>query len=185
MANGIRVTTVTDSKEWSIAVGHLADIIRAYTADASLDAAEYVGSIAKAKLAEREHGPLTFSPSPPGSPPAMVSGDLAASITAVPSGGTSAMVGPTTKYGRIQELGGTMHGHMRFRKLAAWEPGSKAHADFVATFGNSAVVTFHRSIVKLPPRPYLEPATEDAVDSGRVRDIYAQWWADAIETGAG
>jgi phage gpG-like protein len=183
----ILVTATTDSGAWDAGIARLADALHARTGDGSMAAAEYIGTLAKAKLHEREHGPLTWSPSPPGSPPATVSGDLAKSIIHIRSGETAAMVGPTTKYGRIQELGGTMHGDpvMVFRKLAGWEPGSQAHAEFLSRYTNSAVVTFHMRIVKLAGRAYLHPATEEAVNSGRVRDIYARWWAEAIESGAG
>lgn len=169
----ILVTAETDSKEWSVGIANLVADIKDATANASMDAAELIGSIAKGKLHEREHGPLTFSPSPRGAgqPPATVSGDLAESIIAVSAGGTAAMVGPTTKYGRIQELGGTMEGH--------------PFMVFTKQFADKGIVTFKKRFVTLTPRPYLEPSTEDAVNSGRVRDIYAHWWAQAIEAGAG
>jgi hypothetical protein len=172
----ILVTATTDSDEWSLGIDHLAIIIYEYTADASLDAAEYIGSLTRGKLSERAHGPLSFSPSSAGEPPAMVFGDLLASITAARSGGTSAMVGPTGGFGRtefyarIQELGGEMHGDPVMEFLKMFDGGiRKMKLEYVELF----------------PRPYLRPATEDAVNSGRVRDIYARWWADAIEAGAG
>jgi hypothetical protein len=197
VASGIRVTATTDSKDWSLAIDHLAVIIEAHTADASMDAAALIEGITKAKLAERSHGPLTFSPSPRGAgqPPAMVSGNLAASISHASDGFTGAMVGPTAGYGRsgdyarIQELGGTMEGHpyMRFMKVGFGNQ-FRVIRDGQTIFSGASKTPrtiWLESIVHLTPRPYLEPATEEAVNSGRVRDIYAQWWADAIEQGAG
>jgi hypothetical protein len=197
VANGIRVTATTDSKDWSFGIDRLAVLIREHTADASMDAAALIEGITKAKLAERSHGPLTFSPSPRGArqPPAMVSGNLAASISHARDGFTGAMVGPTAGYGRsgdyarIQELGGDMHGHpyMRFMKMG-WGGQFRVIRDGQIIFSGASKTPrtiFLESFVHLTPRPYLAPATEEAVDSGRVRDIYAQWWADAIEEGAG
>lgn len=195
MADGIIITAEINSDAWETAINHLEDIIRVYTQDASMDAAEYIGSIAKGKLHEREHGPLTFSPSPigAGQPPATVSGALSDSIIHVPWGTTGAMVGPTTEYGRIQELGGKMEGHpyMRFMK-AQLNAGGRfsvyrdGHRIFTGKRrGNDHYMVFLEQSVELTARPYLEPSTNEAVDSGRVREIYKDWWADAIEAGAG
>ena len=80
-------------------------------------------------LAVRWHPPRMLTNSPPGQPPAMVTGRLRESVKVtppVPSGGWwITRTGPTTKYGRIQELGG----------VCGWQ---------------------HRT--RLPPRPSLEPA---------------------------
>lgn len=105
---------------------------------AGMDAATRAGLEAVAELAEhavvdqltlRSHPPGTPTPSAPGQPPAMVSGDLAGSVThRGPTGGGGRYeveVGATTVYARIQELGGR------------------------AGRGHRAV---------LPPRPYLHPA---------------------------
>lgn len=57
------------------------------------------------------HAPGTPTPSAPGSPPAIITGTLRASVRAFPPdrdgfGNYRAMIGPTVVYGRIQELGG-------------------------------------------------------------------------------
>jgi hypothetical protein len=194
------VTATTDDVAWQQGIDRLIVTLGIYTGDASLDAAELISAITKGKLAERQHGPLSFSPSPYGSPPAMVSGDLLESVTAARSGGTSAMVGPTGGHGRtgdyarIQELGGDMEGHpyMRFikefpgRGTGSFTVKRDGSVIFVGgRRGNVARTLFLESFISLAPRPYLKPATDEAVDSGRVRDIYARYWAEAIEVGAG
>jgi hypothetical protein len=74
-------------------------------------AAALVDATTKAKLAESSHKRGTPTPSRPGEPPSLVSGQLRRSVTivpAVPQGPTAwvAKVGPTAVYARVQELGG-------------------------------------------------------------------------------
>lgn len=184
-----------DDRAWDAALDDMVARLLVATGSASVDAADLISAITKGKLAERQHGPLSFSPSPAGSPPAMVSGDLLSSVTASRSGGTSAMVGPTAGHGRsgdyarIQELGGTMEGHayMRFiKEFPSARGGFAVRRDGHVIFsggrrGGASRTIFLESFIALKPRPYLRPATDEAVDSGRVREIYAQWWAEAIE----
>jgi len=85
----------------------------------------------KRTLATSSHGRRTPTPSNPGEPPSMISGNLMRSIAVQGpvglAGAWEASVGPTAVYGRIQELGGrTGRGHR----------------------------------TTLPPRPYLEPSWE-------------------------
>lgn len=96
-------------------------------------------------------------------PPAAISGALAASMSAALVG-DEAWVGPTDlPYARIQELGGEMHGHplMKWRRV-----------------GNP-MRYFAREFELLEPRPYLRPATDDVVDSGRLTEIYVEQWTEA------
>ena len=156
-----------DDGEWSRALDALLVRVEVATGDASMAAAELIKTYTQANLTERSHSSLTFSPSDWGESPAMVSGALAASIDTAESGPMSAIVGPTDlRYARIQELGGDMHGHpmMVFHKMF------RGHLH-----------EFRRVFVHLDERPYLEPATRFAVDSGEVRDIYVEYWAAAIE----
>jgi hypothetical protein len=109
-------------------------------------------------LLSRSHAFATKTPSPPGSPPAAISGELAASIMNTPAIGGGAVweskSGPTTRYGRIQELGGVMTGHPT---MHWWEDGvphwSHQHS--------------------LPPRPYLAPTVDAMADSGELGDAAA------------
>lgn len=92
---------------------------------ARLDAAtraglEAVGALAEHAVVEqltlRSHDPGTPTPSAPGQPPALVTGALAGSVTSRgPTGGAGRyemVVGATTAYARIHELGGrTGRGH--------------------------------------------------------------------------
>ena len=67
---------------------------------------------AKLKLTENgEHQAGTPTPSAPGTPPAIITGALRASIKStkprrIGFGTYVVLVGPTVKYGRVQELGG-------------------------------------------------------------------------------
>lgn len=93
-------------------------------------AANIVKKTAQTALALRSHRKGTWSPSPPGDAPALVSGALRRSINVdITNSGfvTTAKIGPTIIYGRIQELGG---------------PAGRGHS------------------VHLPPRPYMAPSLE-------------------------
>lgn len=107
---------------------------------AALPAVTEAATVAVALIAEREikdqlrrssHPKGTPTPSAPGTPPALITGNLFRSISTVGpasiAGYVSMQVGPTMIYSRIQELGGTT--------------------------GRG-----HRS--KLPARPYVQPSVE-------------------------
>lgn len=92
------------------------------------------------------------SASPPGSPPALVTGTLRRSIKVVgpvPKGATgwTVSVGPTAVYGRIQELGG---------------------------------VTGRGGATTLPARPYMAPSLKKILDDGSLADCYTTAWRDAF-----
>lgn len=66
---------------------------------------------ARAALSRYSHQPRTPTPAPAGGPPALVTGRLRSSFeiagpTSEGSGAWVAVLGPTTPYARIQELGG-------------------------------------------------------------------------------
>lgn len=167
MRSDIKFTTSIADAEWAAGLDAMYARLEVATGDASLAAADIIRTITQGQLTQRAHSPLTFSNSPPGEPPSEVSGALAASIDTAEDGPFDAIVGPTgLDYARIQELGGNMHGHpyMVFDKV--WE---------------GHLHTFYRTFVSLDPRPYLEPATELAVNSGAVRDAYIEHWSAAIE----
>lgn len=96
----------------------------------------------KAELSRSSHSRGTKTPSPPGSPPSLISGALRRSvITNPPTGGGgvwTAYGGPTIVYARIQEMGGRA--------------------------GRG-----HRTV--LPPRPYVRPAIGQLQASGRLSEI--------------
>jgi hypothetical protein len=111
------------------------ETVQDVTPELLVDAAAAVQGTTVALLSLLSHAPGTPTPSAPGEPPAMISGELAASI--VPGepfgdGGTFGIeIGPTAVYSRIQELGGLCGKNYR---------------------------------TSLPPRPYLGPAAELATD---------------------
>jgi hypothetical protein len=89
--------------------------------------------------------------SPPGQPPALVTGTLRRSIrvtSATPKGATGweISVGPTAIYGRIQELGGHTGAYNSY----------------------------------LPPRPYMAPALKRVIDDGSLAACYATAWRAAF-----
>ncbi len=119
---------------------------QAATRRATATAAHLIERTAKEKLAEKSHERGTPTPSAPGEPPALVTGNLRRSITVVgpdPESvggypGWKAQIGPTAIYGRVQELGG--------------ETG--------------------RGL--LPPRPYLTPAYDEV--HPKLRGIFMAEW---------
>lgn len=170
------VTTQEDSSAWSGALDVMLTAMAEAGRKASLKGAEEIRDVARAELTAEWHGPYTDTPSAPGEPPAAISGDLAASMYAAMETPDEAWVGPTAGYGRsgdyarIQELGGPMHGH----PLMIW------HRQF-----EGAMHRITAEFVELMPRPYLEPATEAVVDSGRLTDIYVEYWTAALEASVG
>lgn len=168
----IDITTDVNDDDWARAIDALAGRVAAITPEASSAAAEAIQVATRGRLLALGHPALTFSPAPPGASPANVSGDLAASIATAQWGTMGAMVGPTAGFGRsgdyarIQELSGPMNGH----------PFMVFHKTF-----RGAYTEFKLRHVDLAARSYLRPATEQQVNSGRVRDIYSDYWATAIE----
>jgi phage gpG-like protein len=74
----------------------------------------------KQELGVSSHPPGTRTPSPPGMPPSLVTGQLRRSVRQTRlyqtgAGQWTAHVAPTTVYGRIQELGGRAGWHHRSR----------------------------------------------------------------------
>lgn len=135
---------------------------------ASLEAAGAIRDKAKDLLSRQAHAPHTRTPSAPGEAPALISGSLWASMTAEMMTADEAWVGPTSSassyngpYGRIQELSGLMEGHPWMH----WFEDGREH--------------FAREVF-LPPRPYLKPATDAEIGSGRVWTIYAEHQTEAI-----
>jgi hypothetical protein len=99
------------------------------------------------------HPPFTKTPSPPGQPPALVTGTLRRSVRVVPAAGGGAVarssVAPHTVYARIQEYGGHIY-PVRARFLRWVEDGA---------------VHFARHVY-LPPRPYMRPTTAEMAADG-------------------
>jgi len=138
---------------------------------ANLDAARAIQRRTKSLLWRYHHSATTKTPSPLGQPPAMISGRLAASVQA-DQDGDDAVVGPTSwasskngAYGRFLELGGVHAAHNDTGEMWWYQDGFWHHA----------------AELEKGPRPFLKPATEQAIESGEIYDIYWRHWLMAQE----
>ena len=159
----MNITVSLDTADWEAALDEMVRACIDAGREASVEGAKEIQDRTQESLTRLSHAPHTKTPSAPGDPPAAISTDLAVSVVVDESNPDYVDVGPTTDYGRIQELGGPMHGHpyMHWREDGRW----------------------HRArLVELPERPYLKPATDDVIDSGELLDIYYRHWADAQAT---
>jgi phage gpG-like protein len=133
-------------------------------ADAMADA--FQGRVANHTLRRFEHPAGERTNSPPGAPPAYVSGDLARSVTAVHAGTpvrATASVAPHVIYAAVQEWGGDMHsrpgGYMTF------------------FYGNP----YRARHVSVPQGPYLLPTVYEMFADGALLraaadGFYAGMW---------
>ena len=130
--------------DFAAAIDALEQRVISATRRATKDGLTLLQRRAHSRLSRYYHPPRTPTPSPPGEPPARISGHLRGSLTPtgpVPTGsGFSGRLGPTAVYSRIQELGGR---------------AGRNHS------------------VTLPPRPYLAPTVRDARDALRRQYVEA------------
>jgi phage gpG-like protein len=107
----------------------------------------------KANLARTAHPKYTFTPSPAGSFPSLISGALRRSVlTAGPFGGgltSESSVAPHVFYAAVQEYGHTMHSH-GVRPMT-WYNGGR---------------WWSKHTVHVPARPYMHPTTAEAIANG-------------------
>lgn len=107
MSGGIRIDGV---REAIAALSRIELRLDAATLAATRAAAHQIEARTKKKLTTYSHRPGEPTPSPTGSPPALVTGTLRRSVKVTGpkwSGkGWQAEIGPTAVYSRIQELGG-------------------------------------------------------------------------------
>lgn len=141
---------VTGGAVFRAALRTMSEATDAATKQATATGAALIESETKRKLSTYSHPKGTKTPSAPGEPPAVVSGQLRRSIKVVgprPIGGGTweAQIGPTAAYGRIQELGGEI-----------WTGAT------------------------LPPRPYLAPTVNSLIASGRLSEVYIAAWRGAF-----
>lgn len=150
-------------------------------------AASYQDRVANVTLRLYQHAPETWTNSPPGQPPAHVTGELAGSVRATPGvlvafAVAGASVAPHTVYAEIQETGGTIHAHFRTRGgytgtlRQALHEGSGYHTMHFRVAGRD----FFPMEVTLPARPYMEPTTLEMVASGALRDDAAAAFLVAV-----
>jgi phage gpG-like protein len=104
----LRITGVDDL---TAALEAMAGRLQAATPKAVEEGAKLLQERTRAKLELTSHPRGTPTPSKPGQPPSKVDGHLRDSVVYTPpaptgDGGWTCVVGPTTVYSRIQELGG-------------------------------------------------------------------------------
>jgi len=105
--------------------------------------------------------------SPPGAPPAKVSGDLVKGIHRTPAeamgaGMASQVLGSTTAYGAVHEFGPVTIRAKNFPQLGNPEVG------------------FFGPVVKIPKRPWMKPSVELLITSGAGSKACMTAWAAAI-----
>lgn len=143
-------TSMSGGPEWRAALHAKGTAVVRATRTATRQARIVLEREEKATLRLRSHRRGTVTPSPPGEPPAKISGHLARSVKGrgprmVRRGVWLAEVGPTAVYSRIQELGG--------------DTGRN-----------------HRT--HLPARPFVKPTTR--AQMRRIHDLYKHAWREAI-----
>jgi hypothetical protein len=159
-----------DAARWYRAVDEWEVLAHDEGVAANLEAAQAIQKRTASLLSRFSHRRFTRTPSPVGEPPAEISGRLILSIRARHDG-DDALVGPTAlasskngPYGRFLELGGAHVAH-NAPEMVWHTDGKEYRATFLEKFG----------------RPYLKPATRDAIDSGEIHDIYWRRWLWAQE----
>lgn|GEM_PF-1933602 len=125
-------------------------------------------TMVKMTLQLRTHALGTPTPSPRGSPPAKISGDLARSVQRTPAvltGPGRAMTawGPTLFYGTVQEFG---------------------YPDITAknfpVLGNPAAGFFGKSVT-IPARPFMRPSAVKLIESGTFGKVTGKAFLAALE----
>lgn len=144
------VLAVTGVAELKAALEAMASRVETATPLAVTAAAGLFEDRARDALSRYSHNRGTPTPSPPGDPPAKITGTLRDSwelLGPTPAGAAAwmATLGPTAPYARIQELGGTA--------------------------GHGSV---------LPARPYLRPTYEETAHGPELQDIFVKAWSRAI-----
>jgi hypothetical protein len=148
-------------------------VIRGRAAAEATQAAATAGgkageTLVKVTLLKMSHDAGTPTPSPKGSPPAKISGDLARSVQRTPTvllapGIASSTYGPTVIYGTVQEFGMPIS-VKRKQVLANVATGQ--------IFGTSVVI---------PPRPFMRPTTVMLMESGKLAQAMADAFLAALD----
>lgn len=146
------MTTITGLDECITALNSMAAQVEGATPRALEGGMTRLDRQARGNLIRLSHRRGTPTPSPPGQPPAKISGALRDSLTQTPpvpdgAGAWSAVLTPDIVYAAIQEFGG------------------------MAGRG-------HRS--KIPARPYMRPAVQDLLKDSAVTDGFARAWGEAL-----
>jgi len=162
----------TDIREWNRAVVALERRLVAATEVATNRGMWLIDREVKRYLRTYSHRRGTPTPSPPGGPPALVSGHLRRSWRTVPAHAgrrphtIEAEGGPTAAYARIHELGGEI---VQVRSRRVKRRG-----------GGESVETYQVQI-RIPRRPYVRPML--LVLRREIRRGYIDQWRIAIRGG--
>jgi hypothetical protein len=150
------------SAEWEAALLRKERAVDKATRKAVTEGLRVIERRGKLLLRTYTHPPGTPTTSPPGSPPALVTGNLMRSwVKRGPLPGrhrheVRGEVGPTTVYARIQELGGRVRIHHR-GQIGPQRETSYAH---------------------IPARPYVKPATDQS--RPLVRRVFVRRYSEAL-----
>lgn len=160
----------TDYRAWDREIQALGVRFMRNTFTAVQQSEWFIERLVKDYLRTYTHPEGTRTPSPPGGPPALVSGNLRRSWRNIPphlgrrpytvEGGG----GPTAVYSRIHELGGTI---IRTRP---------PRTDLTRTSATTEGATVHR--IRIPRRPYVRPML--LVGRRQVRRIHIDQWTRAV-----
>lgn len=130
----------------------------------------YRDHVSHVTLQRYTNAPYSKTPSPPGQPPARISGELAGSVRSHlgPSSGlvARASTAPHTVYARVQEIGAEIT--VKSRKYLKWltnYPTSATAFWKSAREGDGLFLNFARSVT-IPARPYMRPATRECIANG-------------------
>jgi phage gpG-like protein len=143
--------SVQGADQFAAALDQIALRMRSATRSATKEGIRLVKRRAFAQLSIYSHPPNTPTPSPPGAPPARITGHLRGGLS--PTGpystgdGFAGKLGPTAVYSRIQELGGQ---------------AGRGHS------------------VTLPPRPYMQPTRASIIAEGTLRATFVGAWRRAL-----
>lgn len=142
---------VRGGDEFDAAMDRIALRVRTATRSAAKDGIRLVQRRVFVQLSRYSHLANTPTPSPPGQPPARITGHLRGSLSPTgpypTGGGFGGKLGPTAIYSRIQELGGQ---------------AGRNHS------------------VTLPPRPYMRPAHAQVIADGSLRRVFIGAWRRAL-----
>jgi hypothetical protein len=125
-------------------------------------------TLVKMVLTKTSHDAGTPTPSPKGSPPSKISGDLARSVQRTPTillgpGVAATTYGPTVIYGTVQEFG---------MPISVKNKQVLANVETGQIFGKSVVI---------PPRPFMRPSTVLLIESGVLAQEMAEAFLAALE----
>jgi hypothetical protein len=142
---------VQGADRFEAALDRIALRVRTATRSGAKEGIRLVQRRAFVQLSRYSHPPNTPTPSPPGEPPARISGHLRGGLSPTgpyPTGaGFGGKLGPTAVYARIQELGGQ---------------AGRNHS------------------VTLPPRPYMRPVHTQMIADGSLRQVFVGAWRRAL-----